>query len=369
MSRILVIGPYTKSMLSFRGEMMKEFIHLGHKVIAMAPEQGYENDFVQLGIDFRLLPMKRTGLNPIEDVLLLCFLIRTLKHYQPDILFVYTIKPVTYGSIAAKIVGIKRVYSMITGLGYVFSGNSIKQRMIRSIAVPLYKISLKNNIKVFFQNPDDMNTFIAKSMIKHEQTVLVDGSGVDTEKFSFSVLPAGPVIFLLIARLLWDKGIAEYVKAAGILKQKYPAARFQILGPFDPNPRSISRDEVEKWAGRGIEYLGETHDVRPYIESASVFVLPSYREGTPRSVLEAMAMGRPIITSDAPGCRETVLHGYNGLLVPVRDAQALAESMEFFIKNPEKIEDMGKKSREQAMEKFDVRKVNRTILQAMELDK
>ena len=198
---------------------------------------------------------------------------------------------------------------------------------------------------------------------------MINGSGVNVERYSFKPPQTETFIFLIIARLLWDKGVGEFVSAARLLKEKYPEVRWQIVGPFDNNPSAIHREDVAKWQAEGlIEYMGATEDVRPYLEKASVYVLPSYREGTPRSVLEAMAMGRPVITTDAPGCRETVIDGVNGFLVPVRDKVALAEAMEKFIIDKELMAEMGRKGREIAESRYDVHKVNLSILRPMELD-
>ena len=230
-------------------------------------------------------------------------------------------------------------------------------------------MALKGNTKVFFQNPDDMELFAELNLIRGtEQAVLINGSGVDIEHYREVRPVTEKIVFLLIARLIRDKGLYEYVEAARIIKQHYPEVVFRLVGPFDSNPTAISEATVNQWQGEGvIEYAGETKDVRPYIAGSSVYVLPSYREGTPRTVLEAMSMGRPIITTDAPGCRETVIHGKNGYLVPVKNLDALVEALERFIANPELIPIMGKESRKIAEEKYDVRKVNATILNTMGL--
>ena len=344
-------------------------VELGHKVVCLGPEAGYKQPLQELGADYRQIPLHRTGLNPLKDVKTLFSLRKVLKEIKPDIVFSYTVKPIVYGSIAAHMAGVRQMYAMITGLGYVFIGQTFKQRLLTQIVAFLYRRGLKYNQVVFFQNPDDLHLFVSKSIVpKTAKPVLVNGSGVNIEKFAFAPPKLSPVTFLLIARLIKDKGILEYVESARLLKQKYPDARFQLLGPLDINPAAITQEQLERWTKEGIiEYLGKTNDVRPYIADASVFVLPSYREGTPRSVLEAMSMGRPIITTDAPGCRETVIDGRNGFLVPVKDIDTLKSAMEKFIQEPDLISQMGKQSRIIAEEKYDVRKVNRAILQEMGL--
>lgn len=369
MAKIVIISQYSPSLINFRGDLIRAMVELGHKVICLGPEAGFEQPLQELGADYRQISLHRTGLNPLKDVKTLFSLRKVLKEIKPDIVFSYTVKPIVYGSIAAHMAGVRQMYAMITGLGYVFIGQTFKQRLLTQIVAFLYRRGLKYNQVVFFQNPDDLHLFVSKSIVpKTAKPVLVNGSGVNIEKFAFAPPKLSPVTFLLIARLIKDKGILEYVESARLLKQKYPDARFQLLGPLDINPAAITQEQLERWSKEGIiEYLGKTNDVRPYIADASVFVLPSYREGTPRSVLEAMSMGRPIITTDAPGCRETVIDGRNGFLVPVKDVDALKSAMEKFIQKPDLISQMGKQSRIIAEEKYDVRKVNRAILQEMGL--
>lgn len=370
MAKIVIISHYSPSLINFRGDLIRAMVELGHKVTCLGPEAGFKQPLQELGADYRQIPLHRTGLNPLKDIKTLFSLRKVLKEIKPDIVFSYTVKPIVYGSIAAHMAGVRRMYALISGLGYVFIGQTFKQRLLTQIVAFLYRRGLKYNQVVFFQNPDDLHLFVSKGIVpKTAKPVLVNGSGVNIEKFAFAPPKLSPVTFLLIARLIKDKGILEYIEAARLLKQKYPDARFQLLGPLDINPAAITQEQLKRWTKEGIiEYLGKTNDVRPYIADASVFVLPSfYREGTPRSVLEAMSMGRPIITTDAPGCRETVIDGKNGFLVPVKDINALKSAMEKFIQEPGLISQMGKQSRIIAEEKYDVRKVNRAILQEMGL--
>ena len=260
---------------------------------------------------------------------------------------------------------------------------SLIHRFTGIIARMLYRLSLKRSWKVFFQNPDDRALFLEKGLIRPNQAVLVNGSGVDLDYFAMSALPDEPV-FLMIARLLVDKGVREYVKVAEKVKKRFPQARFLLVGDLDPNPNSVRESELRQWQESGIiEYLGYLDDVRPAIHKCRCYVLPSYREGTPRTVLEAMAIGRPIITTDAPGCRETVIltpegqlqrklgegvmRGENGILVRVRDVKALEKAMLNILETPGLPERMAKRSREIAEGKFDVHKVNAVILNAMGL--
>ncbi len=371
MSKIAIIAGENTSLINFRGDLIKQWLDLGHEVLALAPGDEVKERVQALGARYRSIPLCRTGLNPKKDFQTIRTLEKVFKKEKPDIAFLYTIKPVIYGSLVASLAKTPEIYSMITGLGFVFVGSSIKQRLLQKIAILLYKKALKRNKRVFFQNPDDIIDFKSFGIIQAEdnKVVQIDGSGVHTGKYCPAPIPNGPVSFILIARLLGDKGIREYVEAAREIKGKYPEAQFKLLGPFDENPTAIKKEEIDSWIKAGlIYYLGSTDDVRPYIEGASVYVLPSfYREGTPRTILEAMAMGRPIITTDAPGCRETVQEGVNGFLVPVKNSKALARVMERFIENPELMQEMGHQSRKIAEEKYDVHKVNRVILEAMGL--
>jgi len=368
--KIVIVSHYAPSLINFRGELIKTLVKAGHQVITLGPEAGFESELAAIGAEYRQIPLQRTGTNPAKDMSTVFALTKLLKRIKPDIVLSYAIKPVIYGSLAASLAGISNIYSMITGLGYVFTGESVKQKILFRLVYPMYKSALSKNRVVFFQNPDDLKLFRDLKLVSSKgQQIIINGSGVDISHFAYSPPPVEPISFLLMARLIWDKGIGEYVEAARNLKSRYPEVSFKLLGPFDINPTAITPADVEKWVEEGIiEYLGEARDVRPYLANSSVYVLPSfYREGTPRSVLEAMSMGRPIVTTDAPGCRETVREGTNGFLVPIKDAEALEKAMEKFILNPEIIVDFGLASRKIAEEKYDVRKVNRTILQAMGL--
>lgn len=369
MARIAIISHYAPSLINFRGELIKTLVSAGHQVIALGPEEGFESELTAFGAEYRQIPLRRTGTNPLQDITTLFSLTKLLRELKPDVVLSYAVKPVIYGSLAAWLAGVPGVYSMITGLGYLFTGNTTKQKLLLRLVHPLYKAALSKNRVVFFQNPDDLGLFKALHLLPaNQQQIIINGSGVDIDHFAYSQAVTEPLSFLLMARLIWDKGIAEYVAAARNLKKRYPQVFFKLLGAYDSNPTAIRRDDVEKWENEGIiQYLGETRDVRPYLANSSVYVLPSYREGTPRSVLEAMSMGRPVITTDAPGCRETVQDGVNGFLVPVKDAVALEKAMERFILKPELIQEFGIASREIAVRKYDVRKVNKVIMDNMGL--
>jgi len=370
-ARVMVIGGHADSLIHFRGPLLRRLVAEGHDVTACAPDAGADvrRELAALGIAYRHVPIQRAGMNPMRDVGTVRALTALYREVQPDLVLTYTIKPVIYGSLAARLSRVPRICSLITGLGYSFGTATLRQRALNPVVQSLFRFALAHNEVVFFQNPDDLRQFVDAGLASDRQAVLVNGSGVDLEHFRVAPLPEGTPTFLLTTRLLWEKGVGEYVEAARTLKAKYPTARFRLLGPLDPNPAAVSRAQLDAWSAEGvIEYLGSTNDVRPAIADTSVFVLPSaYREGTPRSILEAMAMGRAIITTDAPGCRETVRGDENGFLVPVSDSIALASAMERFLRDPGLVAPMGMRSRAIAEEKYDVHLVNRVMMRAMGL--
>jgi glycosyltransferase involved in cell wall biosynthesis len=321
------------------------------------------------GVNFRAYPIQRNRLNPLADLKTWHALRQTFRVLQPDIILAYTIKPVIWGGLASRATPSTRFYALITGLGFAFQGGSLIRNLLSKVIINLYRVSLKRANKVIFQNPDNMQVFISKGIVSKEKCALVNGSGVDIEAFPLSPLPQKKQItFLAIGRLLGEKGFREYAEAAKRVKQKYSNITFQLLGPEDPSPDGLSIAEIKSWQSEGvIEYLGFTDNVRPYIESCHIYVLPSYHEGMPRTVLEAMAIGRPILTTDVPGCRETVTNGDNGYLVPKENTEALAERMIWFIENQTQWRRMGKRSRELAEEKYDVHKVNAQLMEIMGL--
>lgn len=316
--------------------------------------------------------MSRTGMNPVLEIIHTWKLIRLLKKLHPDVTLGYTIKPVIFGSIAAKLAGVPHRFAMVEGLGYAFTlgahGFSFKRRILKRLVLWLYRIGMAQADKVIFLNADDPAELVAERVLPKEKCFLLGGIGVDLAQWPMHPPVLSPVTFMLVARLLREKGVEDYAAAARLVKQQHPQARFILLGGLDENPGSITQAEVQVWVDEGIlEWPGYTA-VPPWLAQTSVFVLPSfYREGVPASTQEAMAMGRAIITTDVPGCRETVVDGDNGFLVPVRDPQALAQAMCKFIERPELIARMGGRSRQMAEEKFDVHKVNARLLQVMGL--
>lgn len=367
--KIAVLSSHTPSLFWFRLDMMKDFINKGHTVIAFGSESEAEwkEKFIEHGIEYKQFYVERNGVNPINDIKTLFSLYNYLKKEKPDKIFAYQAKTVVYGSIAAKLNAIHEVYPLVAGLGSIFRGKGFKNRVIKTIMKFEYRIASKYSKKVFFQNEDDKNEFIQNGLIKENKTVIINGSGVNLEIFKPTPLPQEPA-FLFIGRLIRDKGILEYLEACKNIKTKYPKVRCLLVGPFDTNPSSLRREELNPYIKNGIiEYFGEQTDVRPYISQSSVFVLPSYHEGTPKTVLEAMAMGRPIITTDAPGCRETVIDGINGYLVKVKDIQSLVDRMDYLISNYDMCKKMGKESIKIAKNKYDVKLINQSIMSVMGL--
>jgi glycosyltransferase involved in cell wall biosynthesis len=372
--KLLVIGGYSRSLINFRGHLLGAMIDAGHEVYAAAPALLADDEttdrLVRMGVIPRDVSLSRTGLNPIADLYAFVDLVRVMRRIRPDAVLAYTAKPVIWSMLAARLLGVPRKFALLTGLGYAFAANPTgKRAVVGSIVKGLYRRALRRATAVFFQNPDDARLFRDLGLLAPQTPVtVVRGSGVDLQHYSPADLPGGPVTFLLIARLLGDKGIREFLQAAKQVSHEHPHARFDLVGPLDDSPDGIGEEELKSLlTDNPVRWHGEAADVRPFIADCHVYVLPSYREGTPRTVLEAMALGRAVITTDAPGCRETVEDGRNGFLVMPRSTEALAAAMTRFIETPSLAAAMGAESRRMAEEKFDVRVVNRQMLQVMGL--
>lgn len=368
---VVLFGSYGPSLINFRGPLVEALVQRGARVVAMAPDIDPKTAarLVELGAEPLALDLVNSSLNPFKALRSVAELSRIFRALEPDVLIAYTIKPVTLGALAAHRAGVPNITAMITGLGYAFTWGWEPKRVIsKLVATVLYKLAIFRCTSVIFQNPDDRDYFRSKGLLRGQAKVtVVDGSGIDLDHYAVRPLPES-VTFLMMARLLKDKGVREYAAAAAALKIRHPGVSFRLAGYFDPSPDSISRAELDALIAGGVEYLGQQSDVREALSQASVCVLPSYyREGTPRSVLEAMAMGRAIITTDAPGCRETVIEGVNGFLVPVRDAVALAKAMERLIAEPSLAGPMGAASRRYAEDRYDVRKVNAAVIASLGL--
>ncbi|HSC86016.1 MAG TPA: glycosyltransferase family 4 protein, partial [Polyangiaceae bacterium] len=301
--------------------------------------------------------------NPVHDLQFVVWLRREFARLAPDIVLAFHAKPVIYGSFAGWLGGVPRRAALIEGLGQGFSpGPGWRRQLVRFVLPKLYRAGLRFADTVFFLNGDDIAEFERRGLVRASQRVLqLPGIGVDLAYYASRELPPGPPVFLMVARLLVDKGVREYAQAASRIRVRHPGVTFRLLGPVDSGPAGVPLDEVRSW--KDIEYLGETDDVRPHLEACSVFVLPTfYREGLPRSILEAMATGRAIVTTDAPGARETVEPGRNGYLVAQRDVDALTAAIEQCVEQSSRMAEMGRRSREIAEERYRVEAVNQLFL-------
>lgn len=349
-----MVSNYGWTLFNFRRRMIAALLHEGFDVSIQTEFDGYEH---RLGLPpTHTVPLEidRKGINPIRDARTALSVLRAIKLVNADVCLLYTIKPIVYGGVACRIAGIPCI-AMVTGLGTAFIG----RRWLRRIAILLYKIGLRSAHRVFFQNQTDLDLFVQQDIVKPGQASLLPGEGVDLEHFGVSAYPSREyVAFLLIARLLWDKGVGEFIEAARIVRRSDPRARFQLLGPVNAvNRTAVGWQTVNEWVKEGIvEYLGETDDVRPFIAAADCVVLPSYREGAPRSLLEAAAMGRPVITTDAVGCRDVVDERSTGLLCAVGDANDLARKlMEMASLSSRERADMGLRGRKKVEQQYNER--------------
>ena len=368
--RFLLIASLAESLINFRGPLIAALQARGLQVHVAAPDLAHGDPVRQQlqarGVVVHNVALRRTGTNPLADAQTLWSLWRLMRRVRPEFVLGYTVKPVIYGSLAAWLAGVPQRFALITGLGYAFQQQG-QGGALQALVQRLYALALGRVQCVFFQNPDDEALFRQRALVAPgARSCVVNGSGVNVAAFSVAPLPPGPPCFLLIARLLGDKGVREYAQAARRVRAIHPDVRCQLVGWIDTNPDSINQNELDAWVQDGtLEFLGRLSDVRPAIAACSVYVLPSYREGTPRTVLEAMAMGRAIITTDAPGCRETVVEGDNGFMVPVQSAGALEQAMLKFVHDPALVARMGQRGRQMAEDKYDVHKVNAVMLREM----
>lgn len=368
--KILVLSSHTPSLFWFRMDMMRAFQAKGATVVAVGQESEskWGEKFAADNIEYRQIPVSRNGLNVLADLKTFKALKKLIKEYRPDKIFTYQAKTIVYGTVAAHLTDKSiEVYPMVAGLGSIFRGKGLKNKIIKRILSLQYKLAFRYSQKVIFQNNDDRDEIINLGLLKGDKTAIVHGSGVNVSKFTPTPLPTTKAI-LYIGRLIADKGVREYLAVAKRIKALNPEIRCLLVGPFDTNPSAITAEELQPYIDGGVvEYFGEQKDVRPYLEQCTVYVLPSYHEGTPKTVLEAMAMGRPIVTSDAPGCRETVENGVNGYLVPVKDINSLEKCVSNILADDMLAAKMGNESRRIAEEKYDVNKVNADILKIMNL--
>ncbi len=373
--RAVIVGSLGYSLVNFRLDLMRRFQANGYEVTAFAAEIDAETARIldENGIAHREIPMKRTGTNPFSDLVSLWALIRALREEKPELVLAYTMKPIVYACLAAQLVGIRSRYALFTGLGYAFMEENPtgRRRYVRSASVLLHRIALRKLTAAFCYNSADRRDIRNYRLIP-DQVPLHDipGSGVDTARFSATPVPQGPVRFLFVGRLLRSKGLALLAEAAKLLKAQGLEFELDILGPTDSNPDAIEPEQLDAWQSAGLlRYRGATNDVVPFLQASSVLVLPtSLREGIPRSILEAMSCGRAVITTDAPGCGETIEHGVSGFVVPRGDVQALAAAMKSFIETPAQAAKMGAAARALVCSRNDIHRVNARLMQLMGIE-
>lgn len=352
--KIFLLMTTSRMVLTFRKKLIETLLSKGYSVGVIAQDDACREDVLSLGVDFYCVKSDNRSLNPFALLKYKNSVAKILKHEQPDIVFTFQLTPNTFGVKAAKEAGVKKIYSMVEGAGDVFINDGIKWKVIRTVVCALYKSAFKQSEKVFFLNNDDKAEFLSRKLVKEEQCEVIHGIGVDLERFSYKPVKNYKT-FLMVARMLKTKGVYEYCKCARIVKQKYPDATFNYLGAEG----TVKLADIQEYIDDGsICYLGTTKDVRPYIENALLLLLSSYREGMPMSIMEAESVGRGIITSDGVGCKDTVIDGQNGFIVPRGDYAQMAEKVIWCIEHPEDAEQMGKNARAFAEENFDERKIN-----------
>ncbi|CAB3760312.1 glycosyltransferase family 4 protein [Paraburkholderia humisilvae] len=358
--RVILVCNTSFAIYTYRQGLIRTLVERGVQVTVIAPRDRTTELLVRMGCRFIELGVASKGTNPLADLHTMWQLVRLYRSIRPHVVFHYTIKPNIYGSVAARLAGVASV-AVTTGLGYVF----IQKSRAAEVAKRLYRFAFRFPREIWFLNRDDEAAFIEQNLLVYpERARLLHGEGVDLVQFAPVPLPErasrAEFVFVLIGRLLWDKGIGEYVEAARQLRERYPLARFQLLGPLGvDNPSALSRADVDAWQQEGIvDYLGEAYDVRPVIAAADCVVLPSYREGVPRTLMEAAAMSRPIVATDVPGCREVVEHGVNGLLCDARSVNSLAGQLARMLDMSDaERRAMGERGRQKVASEFDERLV------------
>ena len=364
-----MIASKTKAHLNFRGDLTKEIVNKGYDVSVVVPHDLYKKELESLGVKVIVMPYNKNSISIFSNLNVVRTLRKIMEEEKPDKVFAYTIKPVVLGSFAAHKCKISEMYSMVTGLGHIYSDNSLKVRILRFICGVLYKRAFKFNKKVIFQNQDDIDEVVRRKYIKREKCELVNGSGVNMERFKRTSLPKENV-FLMVSRVLKEKGVVEYFEAAERVKDKYKEkVKFMFVGEIDKTNYAVDTEKLQSFVEHGtVELIPETDDVASYIKKARIFVLPTYyREGVPRVNLEALSMGRPIITTFMPGCKETVIDKKNGLFVKTKDVDDLVNKMEWMIKNPKEVDKMSDESFKLCKEKFEISIINKRMLEIMEI--
>lgn len=358
--KVLFIGNQSSSIILFRKNVIEYLSRNGVEVYTLTMDADISNfeNIRKMGAIPQHFKFSRSGVNPFSDLKNTLCLAGKIKKISPDVVLCFFPKPVIYGTLAAKLAGVKKNYALLEGLGFCYTKHSVKdslrKKILKKIQTLLYKISLPLATKVLFLNNDDYIDLVVKNSINVQGYAVIGGVGVNLDYYNPQLPELTNIHFGMVARLLKEKGVREFVDAARIVKKIYPEINFSIAGAVDDNPGGLGRQQISDWESENIvEFLGQLSDIKSYLGSLSVFVLPSYREGVPKSTQEAMSMGRAIITTDVPGCRETVVNGYNGYLIPPWDVNQLVVSMVSFIENPNLIISMGENSRKLAESKFD----------------
>lgn len=375
--KIIIIGTVASSFLGFRADLIKALLAKKYTIYAFTSEY-IEEELIKiesLGAIPITYELSRGGTNPLADVKATYALSKKIKDINPDLVFSYFSKPVIFGTLAARLAKVPRIIGMLEGLGYAFTeqpkGLSKKAKLVKNIQVLLYKIALPQLDNIIFLNPDDPKDLLETYRIKVKQADVLGGIGLDLDEYNYQPIENidSSINFLFIGRMLKEKGIHDFIAAAKIVKQGYPNVQFTVLGAIDSsNPGALQQSELDKLVSLNIiNYPGQVDNVQKWITDSHVFVLPSYREGVPRSTQEAMAIGRAVITTDVPGCRETVIDGVNGFLVEKWNPHALAEKMIHFIEHPKDIKKMGYESYKIAQDKFDAEKVNKRLINMLGL--
>jgi glycosyltransferase involved in cell wall biosynthesis len=366
--KILIIGGKAWSIINFRGSLIKKLVEKGYEVTAVSSEatKSELEKIKNIGASYIDIQLKSNTISILKDIVYFLKLKRIIFKLNPNIIISYTMKPIVYSGLAIFFKKNINFFPLITGLGNIFNTKKINLYPIKIILILLCKIALRNAKILIFQNNDNLQYFKKLKIAPKTKKIIIEGSGVDIDYFNIEPFTNKNITFLLIARLLKDKGIIEYIKAAKKIKSKIKNINFNLIGPKDASNNRVDFDYIKKnHNAKIINYLGFQKNVKPFIADSHVYVLPSYHEGLPRSVLEAMAMGRPIITTRVSGCKETVINNKNGFLIPCKNINILIEKMMWFITNKKKILIMGQKSRNLVEEKFSSKKIDNEFIKLL----
>jgi glycosyltransferase involved in cell wall biosynthesis len=358
--RMLFLANIDRFFWSHRLPLARAVQDAGIEVIVASPPGRYRAAIEAAGIEFHPIRFQRESLNPLAEVLALRDIIGVYRRFRPDLVHHITFKSIVLGSLAARLVGVRAVVNAITGLGYVFTGQGLKRAVLRRVAEAGYSWALSGRrMRVIFQNHDDRDLFVGKRLVPADRTTVISGSGVDAQRFAPTPEPEGPVTVLLASRMLWDKGVGDLVQASRLLGQQGIPCRILLAGEPDPaNPAAVAATQLAQWQAEGlVTWLGHQEDMPALVAGCHIACLPSYREGLPLSLIEAAASARPIVTTDVPGCRDVVRDGVNGLLVPPRDPARLAAALRRLIEAPQLRQEMGRRGREMALERFTLQHV------------